>query len=125
MKVKGIDYISSPLGQNLVLQMSQRGKTSDAPGPYARMTTITAKVSSGKNGELCHHAVDHIKYWHPKEKSRSNSNTTFQSNITNSEPTSPNNDDHHNNNITEGNDDNRNVVDREGGSGATTARTKV
>ena len=111
MKVKGIDYISSPLGQNLVLQMSQRGKISDAPGPYARRPRSQPKSARAKMVTVPPRSRSH-QVLAPKRKVRSNSNTTFQSNITNSRPTSPNNDDHHNN-ITEGNDDNRNVVDQE------------
>eukprot|EP00943_MAST-04B_sp_MAST-4B-sp1_P000218 g218.t1 len=48
MKVKGIDYISSPLGQNLVLQMSQRGRNINEPGPYARRPRSQPKSARAK-----------------------------------------------------------------------------
>ena len=48
MKKKGIDYISSPLGQNLVQQMAQRGRASGSDRPYGRRPRSQPKSARRK-----------------------------------------------------------------------------
>ena len=48
LKKKGIDYISSPLGQNLVHQMAQRGRESGNDHPYGRRPRSQPKSARRK-----------------------------------------------------------------------------